>query len=767
MSDASDGSFMFDLFCAEVETHAATLTDGLLGLERGGGSAQAIEPLMRAAHSIKGAARIIGVDAAVKVAHAMEDCFVAVQAGRTALGPADVDVLLSGVDWLKKVPAAADRATCALPEADVRLAEETTARIRALGTGAQSAPAPAVPVPAPPPAPAVSEVPQVPAGRTSSPPAREEDARAPATARPGAQEPQRIVRVDAAGLERIMTLSGELFVQAGRLEAVSAALGRMRSASDRMGGMLERAFQAAEAGDVARAVELVLLGKQQNERCGRGLAASEADFEAVRRRMLGTSERLYHEVRSSKMRPFADCAQGFPRMVRDISKSVGKVVRLQLAGLNTGVDRDIMEKLESPLTHLLRNAIDHGIEAPERRINAGKPMEGVIVMEAWHAAGMLVISIADDGAGVDFARLKRTIVERKLTTAELVERMSEAELLDFILLPGFSTRDAVTELSGRGVGLDIVQNMLQEVGGTLRMESKPGRGTSFTLRLPLTLSVMKAVIAEISGQPYAFPLSRTSRCLRVPRDQVVLEDGLPCLETEEGRVRLVRAAEVLELPGPGAADGAVSAVVIGDGAGRCALEVDRLLGERRIAVRPLDSRLGKVQDVSAAAVLDDGTPVLILDAEDLLRSAELAGTRDRTGDDGAGRAGPRAARRVLVVDDSPTVREVERQILEKAGYEVDMSINGMDAWNAIQSAHYDAVISDIDMPRMNGLELVRRIRGDQRRPRLPVVIVSYKDSPGDRERGLEAGADLYLSKSSFQDDTLLRAVQEFLGQAAA
>ncbi|MCX5797422.1 MAG: hybrid sensor histidine kinase/response regulator [Elusimicrobia bacterium] len=745
MSEGSDGSFMFDLFCAEVETHTATLTEGLLSLERGGGSAQTFEPLMRAAHSLKGAARIIGVDAAVKVAHALEDCFVAVQAGKTALGPADVDVLLSGVDWLKRVPAAADRTTFALPPDEVQRAEQTTANVRAIGTGAQPAPAPA------------------PAASAPEPEKLPEPERKPVP--PSAPETQRIVRVNAAGLERIMTLSGELFVQAGRLEAVSASLARIKSASGRMEAMLERAFQAAEAGDGARAVELILLGKQHNERCGRDLAEASGEFDAVRRRMLGTSERLYNEVRASKMRPFADCAQGFPRMVRDISRSLGKVVRLESAGLSTGVDRDIMEKLESPLTHLLRNAIDHGIESPEARINAGKPMEGVIAMEAWHAAGMLVISIADDGAGVDFARLKRAIVDRKLTTAGLVEKMSEAELLDFIFLPGFSTRDSVTELSGRGVGLDIVQNMLQEVGGTLRMESQPGRGTAFTLRLPLTLSVIKAVLAEISGEPYAFPLSRASRCLRAPREQVVLEDGRRYLETDEGRVRLARAAEILELTGSAAEPGAVSAVVIGEGAGRCAFEVDRLLGERRVAVRPLDPRLGKVRDVSAAAVLDDGSPVLILDAEDLLRSADLAGTRGRTGDGGAGAAGPRAARRLLVVDDSPTVREVERQLLEKQGYEVDMSINGMDAWNALQSQRYDAVISDIDMPRMNGLELVKRIRGDQRWRRLPVIIVSYKDGPGDRERGLEAGADLYLSKSSFQDDTLLRAVRGFLGEA--
>lgn len=754
MSDGPQDSFMFDLFCAEVENHVATLTDGLLALERGAGASGTTEPLMRAAHSIKGAARIIGLDAAVKVAHAMEDCFVAVQAGKLALSPADVDVLLASADWLKRVPAAADKATLALPEADIREAEQATLKIRAIGGSAPAAITPPSAAPAPEP--------------EAGPPPQPEGGQPQEPAPKPAPEAQRIVRVNAAGMERIMSLSGELFVQAGRLEAMSADLARVRTSADRMEALLERAFQAAESGDLPRAEEIILRVKQQNAHCGKVMSETIGDFDAVRRRMLGTSGRLYNEIRSSKMRPFSDCAQGFPRMVRDISKALGKVVRLSISGLNTGVDRDIMEKLESPLTHLLRNAIDHGIEPPERRINAGKPMEGVIRMEAWHAAGMLVIEIADDGAGVDLARLKETIVAKKLTTAELVGKMSESELLDFILLPGFSTRDNVTELSGRGVGLDIVQNMIQEVGGTLRMQSQTGQGTTFRLRLPLTLSVIKAVIAEISGEPYAFPLNRTSRCLRLGRDKIVLEGGRRHMETDEGRVRLVSAGEILELPPSRAERDSVSAVVIGDSASQYALEVDRLLGERNIAVRPLDRRLGKIRDVSAAAVLDDGSPVLILDVDDLTRSAELAlEARAKPGEKDSGGTSLRAMKRLLVVDDSPTVREVERQLLENKGYLVDMSINGMDALNAIQSEHYDAVISDIDMPRMNGVELVKRIREDPRFRQLPVIIVSYKDSPEDRARGLEAGADLYLSKNSFQDDTLLRAVEEFLGKAGA
>ena len=585
MSDGS--SSMYDLLRSEIETNAASLTDGLLNLERASASPQTIEPLMRAAHSIKGAARIVGLDAAVKVAHALEDFLVAAQAGTAALDSAKVDVLLKGVDLLKKISASADPATFALPESETQEAQCMAAAIGALGREPEI---PRLILIDPP-----LESDEKPAAKTQAPaPAPSAPAKPKAAPRPAPTEAERIVRVNAAGMDHILGLSGELFVQSGRLEVLVLDLGRLKSAADETASLLEGAFQAAHAGDIPRAVEVLQRAKQRHERCARLLGAHRADLDAARRRILGTSGRLYQEAQSSKMCPFADCAQGFPRMVRDISRSLGKVAKLEFSGMNAGVDRDILEKLESPLTHLLRNALDHGIESPEQRINSGKQMEGVITMDAWHAAGMLVVEIADDGAGVDMARLKETIVAKKLTTAELVAKMSDFEILDFIFLPGFSTRENVTEFSGRGIGLDIVQGMIRDVGGTLRMESRPGHGTRFRLRLPLTLSVIKALIVEISGELYALPLSRASRCWRASRQKVVRVDGVRHLETDEGRFKLVAASEILDLQ-PAVEGACVSAVGIGEPPERYALEVDRLLGERPIAVRPLDPRLGKIR----------------------------------------------------------------------------------------------------------------------------------------------------------------------------
>ncbi len=452
-------------------------------------------------------------------------------------------------------------------------------------------------------------------------------------------------------------------------------------------------------------------------------------------------------------------------MVRDLARDLGKEVSFEIAGQAAGVDRDILDMLEAPLAHLLRNALDHGLETPAERQAAGKPPVGRLTLEARHQAGRLLITVADDGRGIDVERVRRQAVDRGLCPADLAARLTDAEVLDFLFLPGFSTREGVTELSGRGVGLDIVRTLAQQVGGAVRIENKPGAGTRFHLQLPITLSVMRALLVEIGGQPYALPLMRIERLAAPAPETVRTLEGRRFLDLGDRSVGLVDARAVLELGAAGARPASGAVVVLGDQASAYGLEVDRLLGESRLVVRPLDPRLGAVQDVAALALLDDGSPVAILDVDDLVRSLEtlLAGGRLK----GAGLAGPASARaprkRILVVDDSITVRETERRMLEQRGYAAEAAVDGMDAWNAVHAGHYDLVVSDVDMPRLNGIELVKRIKQDPRLRAIPVVIVSYKDREEDRLRGLDAGAEQYLTKSSFHDASFLKAVADLIG----
>jgi two-component system sensor histidine kinase and response regulator WspE len=377
---------------------------------------------------------------------------------------------------------------------------------------------------------------------------------------------------------------------------------------------------------------------------------------------------------------------------------------------------------------------------------------------------MLVITVADDGGGIDIERLRRKVVERGLTTAAMAQPMSEVELLEFLFLPGFSTAAAVTEFSGRGVGLDVVQDTVRKVGGSVHIRTRHGQGTLFHLQLPITLSVVRAVLADIGGEPYAFPHNRIDRLIRIPRA------GLDSLEnrqfvTVDGRnVGLILAAQLFDLPAQPPVGEELPVLLVSDTTGQYGLIVESFRGEQDLVVRPLDPRLGKVPNLSAAAILDDGSPVLIADVEDLIRSMDhliKTGTLAR-----CERIGTAAVRRkrVLVVDDSITVREVERQILRNHGYDVAVAVDGQDGWNVARTEPFDLIITDVDMPRMNGLELVKALRADSAMRDVPVIIVSYKDREEDRLRGLEVGANHYLTKGSFHDNTFLQAVTDLIGE---
>lgn len=575
-----------------------------------------------------------------------------------------------------------------------------------------------------------------------------------------------MVRVSAHSLNRLMGLAGESLVQARWLPSFAAALLKMRKHHDQTAAMLDAAYHAAAGGMPGEQVaELIGDARRRWAAARQELGEKVAGFDDHAARAEDLNARLYREVISSRMRPFADGTHGLPRLVRDMARALGKEARLVVQGEATEVDRDILEKLESPLSHLIRNAVDHGLEAPEARVAAGKAAGGTVTVEARHRAGMLLVSVADDGPGVDLNRLRKKVVERGLNSADIAARMTEAELLEFLFLPGFSTAPALTEFSGRGVGLDVVQETVRRVGGNVRVSTARGAGTTFHMQLPLTLSVIRAVVGDVAGEPYAFPHTRIDRLIRVRRDDVKSIEHRQFVTVDGQNVGLVMAAQLLDMPAPPPTGADVPVVLLSDGTGGYGLVVDAFRGEQDLVVRPLDARLGKVPNMSAAAILDDGSPVLIVDVEDLFRSMDQyiqTGSLVRCETRPAGAA---RRKRVLVVDDSITVREVERQLLLHRGYEVAVAVDGMDGWNKVRAERCDLLVSDIDMPRMNGLQLVQAVRGDDRLRDLPVIIISYKEREEDRIRGLEVGANAYLTKSSFHDNRFIDAVTELIGPA--
>ena len=753
---------MLDLFRMEAETQVQVLTSGLLALERGDTPADQLEQCMRAAHSLKGAARIVDLAIGVRLAHAMEDCFVAAQQGRVTLGHDQVDVLLKATDVMARVADIGEPGDGSGPGPnDVEACLAALARVLAGTHEAAPTASPEVrPRPVLPIEPAIAR--EQPPADPATPPA---DGVAPPA---DTEASDRVLRVTAEHLNRLLGLTAESLVDSRWITSFAQSLSRLKRMHRECADLVDRLRDALPGHALDEQSENTLEQLHGTVlQCSRFLSQRLVELEAFDTRSLSLSHRMYDQALACRMRPFADGIQAFPRLVRDLAHSLGKRVRLDVTGESTQVDRDILMRLEAPLGHLLRNAVDHGIESPDHRLTAGKSAEGTVRLEARHSAGTLQVIVADDGGGVDVERLRAAVVERGLINRDAAERLSEAELYQFLFLPGFSMKGRVTDISGRGVGLDVVQDMVKRVRGTVRVTSQVGGGTRFLLQLPVTLSVVRTLLADIGGEPYAFPLGAILRTLKVPRDTIELLEGRQHIDFDGRRIGLVPAQQLLGVGDGAPAAGTLAVIVLGDQSAAYGVVVDRFLGERELVVQPLDPRLGKIKDIAAGALMEDGSPVLIVDPEDLIRSMDRLVSAGRPNRVGHGTAVGHETRhkRVLVVDDSFTVRELERKLLASRGYEVEIAVDGMDGWNALRAGHFDLVVTDIDMPRMDGIELVSLVNQDDRLKSVPVVVVSYKDREEDRRRGLDAGAAAYLTKSSFHDETLCQTVVDLIGEA--
>ncbi len=767
--DLSDMS-MLDLFRMEAANYCTKLSEGLVALGNDPSATELFESMMRAAHSMKGAAKIVGLDAAVGLAHAMEDVFVAAQKEKILIEGKAIDILLNSIALLTTI------AEIAETESEKWFAEhkaEIDGLIKGLANLATrektTTPPPAhkgSPKTVKPPE-SVSagkdpeqekDVPQKTKKKEDKKPARRQDDK----------EGLRAIRVSAQNMDRIMGLAGESLIESRWLPAFNKNLLQLKYRQDELYASIDQIrenLQAIESDEMT----INLFGDLQHklELCRSTLSQDMEVLEDHARQATNISHRLYKEIVTSKMRPFSEGIRGFARMVRDVARELNKEVNFEIVGPDTMVDLDILDKIEAPLNHMIRNALDHGIEPPDDRVAMGKPKKGTIKLEARHSAGMLSIIVSDDGRGVNLEELRHAIVERKLCGPDMAADLSEHELLEFLFLPNFSTKKKVSTVSGRGVGMDVVHSVINEVRGKIRSSTKLNEGSSFELQLPLTLSVLRALLTEVNGEFYAFPLASIDHVLQLTPEQIQEVEGRQYFTSNERRVGLVSAQQIFRTDTPtGISDEFIHVIVFSDRLNVYGLTVDKLHGVRDLVVQRIDPRLGKIKDINSASILEDGTPVLIIDVEDVFRSLDqlISGNRlmriDRADD-----MKERKTKRILVADDSITVREVERKMLTSRGYEVDVAVDGMDAWNTIRANDYDLVVSDIDMPRMNGFELVSLIKNDPNLHNIPVIIVSYKDREEEKNKGLEVGADFYLTKGSFQDEALINAVLDLIGKA--
>ncbi len=801
MSDQTDLSSMsmHDLFRIETEAQGETLTDGLIALESDWQSSETLESLMRAAHSIKGAARIVNLDEAVRVAHSMEDCFVAAQAGKIMLDPTHIDIFLRGMDMLTRISEVGEGETTEWFSGHKTEIDELIEGLLSILSG-EAAAMKSAPVDAdetitgeksdtPPeestPGQEVdtsdgyeagTTMPEAEAFASTGAAAIETAVKGPAERKPSKERPskeegrERQLRISPEQIDQLLGLAGEVQMQWQWLRPYAGSLLQIKRRITELESTLNNIELSALEGGDGRCYSNNIRDALARTAASRTMLAELLEeLENHERSIFDLSQRLYHQSVSTRMQPFSEGVKGFKRMVRDLARSLGKQVRLEVVGADTLIDRDILEKIQASLNHLMRNAIDHGIETPEERLKAGKAAEGTITLEARHHTGMLKVSVSDDGKGIDLKSIGKAVVERGLATQNMVDQMNEAELLAFLYLPKFTIKDKVSEISGRGVGLDVVASTVNEVRGYIHTSFVPGKSTHFELQLPITLSVIRSLQVEIAGEAYAFALARIDRALKLDPDDIRDSGGRQYITIDDRNIGLVSARQFLGIHSPVEVpyDEGLNVVVLGNAEASYGFIVDRFLGECDLVEKALDPRLARVRDISAASIMNDGTPLLIFDVCDLIHSIEkfINDGRLARPEKTHVKSSKDAAKKILVVDDSITVREVERKLLTANGYEVEVAVDGVDGWNTFRDGEFDLVISDVDMPRMDGIELVRNIKMDPGLNNTPIVIVSYKESDEDRMRGLEAGADFYMTKSSFHDEGLLEVVADLIGEA--
>jgi two-component system chemotaxis sensor kinase CheA len=465
-----------------------------------------------------------------------------------------------------------------------------------------------------------------------------------------------------------------------------------------------------------------------------------------------------------RMLPLSTITDDLARMTRDLARDQQKEIHFSLSGEEVELDRMMLEAARPMLLHMLRNAVDHGIEPPEERQRAGKPAAGRVELSARYEGGFVRLVLRDDGGGIDPEQIRRVAVERRLLAPDEARQLSDEEAIYLILRPGFSTREFITDVSGRGVGMDVVKANVDRVKGNLVIHSIPGKGTEMILLLPLTLAVVTSLLVDCEGEVYAIPLHYVSEILRLAEKDILTEGGREVVRVRGNTLPLFALREILGHPRQKAAPKRIAALVLNFREQQLACLVSKSLGVQELVVKGMGKQLKSVEFFSGATILGDGAPALILSVPDLF-NASLAGRGSRLRQETEGARAPTRKGRILVVDDSITTRTMEKNILETHGYEVTIAISGLDALNKIAGVdfEFDLVVSDVEMPGMSGFELTRKLREMERTRETPVIIVSSRASDADKRQGIEAGAQAYIVKGSFDQGTLLSTVETLIG----
>jgi two-component system chemotaxis sensor kinase CheA len=738
-----------ETFRVEAAEHISAITAGLLAIERAGDAECAIivERIFREVHSLKGAARSVSLAAVETMCQEMESIFAALERGDLAMSAEVFDAVHSALGVLAvlcKTPGAA-------PSPGGREQEQralaTLMKIVA-GIPDRESVMPAVGVGSAPPG--------------AAPPGADLQAVLNADVTPGSAD---TVRVSTKKLGAILLEAEELV---GAKLAGKGRAAELRALAADLAGWNQRRVRetvrqrrdqdgAAAASDL---LESELLFTRMLENSLRKLAGA-AHQDALS--LAGIADRLLDGAKKMLLLPCSYLLGSLPGIVRDLSREQGKQADLLVSGEDIEIDRRVLDELKDPFTHLLRNCVDHGIEKPEEREKSGKPVRGSITITVKPVEGNRVeITVADDGLGIDAGKVAKVAVRLGIISADEADRLPESEVIGLVFRSGLSTSRIITDLSGRGLGLAIVREKVEKLGGTITLTSTTGVGTAFRLLVPLSLATFRGVLVDVAGRRFVIPTANVVRVTRVKPDEIKTVENRQTIAIGERAVSLVRLRDVLELSGPdGRTNGAARPVVVVRVTDRqIAFLVDEVHGEQEVMVKGLGRQLARIRNISGASVSGRGAVVPIINAVDLVKSAIKAGAPEPV--DALPDMVPVRRERLLIAEDSITARSLVKSILEGAGYEVVATVDGMDALTRLKTESFDLLVSDVDMPRMNGFELTAKIRADKKIGELPVVLVTALGSQKDREYGIEVGANAYILKSDFDQSNLLEIIRRLL-----
>ncbi|HXU92431.1 MAG TPA: hybrid sensor histidine kinase/response regulator [Gallionella sp.] len=711
------------LFKIESEERLLHLDTGLLRLEQTPSDLALLEDLFREAHSLKGAARMLGLTDIQTLSHQLEDALGAAKKGEALLQAEAVTSMNKMLEAIR------------------RLVQKEI--------GEAAAPVETVQKTEPPPVaqPRMEPAPTVPQQAIPQP--------VPPQSAPPKPETFRIetIRIDPKKLDALLS-------QAGELTVTKIRIARRLAEMDDLLDYCEEWERALHAGKADASEQIAQRLESLQVRLSHLLGGAYEDSA----RLDFISDQLESGIRTMRLLPMSTLFMLFPRLVHDLAQELHKEVELIVEGQETVADKRVLEEMKDPLMHMLRNAIGHGIESPEQRLQRGKPRSGTIRVKASQTPSGIVIEVGDDGRGLDLEEIKRTALKHGMYREDELAAMSEAQLQALILVAGFSTADFVTELSGRGVGLDVVRNNVERLKGELQIESVLGKGMTLRTHLPVSLATVQVLIVSANGHRYALPVEHVQYSRKVPLNTLYTMEGRQTISLDTQAISVTWLTELLDITSSASrqtrdSQSISTCVILTVGEERFGLMVDELIDELEVVLKPQGKLLKRVRNVAGATILETGEVCMVLNPHDLLKTLRKSSFA------AAPAAAPEAApvkKVLLLAEDSITTRTQEKRILEGAGYEVVTAVDGADAYSKLGTRPFDAVVSDIVMPNMTGLELTEKIRADKKYAELPIILVTSLASEEDQRHGLEAGANAYIAKPSFDQQVLLECLARLI-----